>query len=177
MLPADVYARFLRQSGETVLFICATDEHGTPTEIAAAEAELDAETFCQKLHELQAEIYISLGLSFDYFGRNSSVYNHELTQYFYQQVDKNGFIEEREMNLVYSVEDERFLPDRYIVGTCPHCGYESARGDQCKNCTTLLDPTDLIEARPAISGGLRSEAKKTKHLFLKLKALSDESRV
>ncbi len=174
MLPADVYARFLRQEGETVLFICATDEHGTPTEIAATEAGLDAETFCQKLHELQAEIYVSLGLSFDYFGRNSSVYNHELTQYFYQQLDKNGFIEEREMNLVYSVEDERFLPDRYIVGTCPHCGYESARGDQCENCTTLLDPTDLIEPRSTISGSKDLEVRKTKHLFLKLKELSNE---
>lgn len=104
MLPADVYARFLRQSRETVLFICATDEHIAPIEIAA----LDAETFCQKLHEIQAEIYIRLGLSFGYFGRNSSVYNHELTQYFYQQLHRNGFIEEREMNLVYSLEDERF---------------------------------------------------------------------
>jgi methionyl-tRNA synthetase len=112
MLPADVYARFLRQSGET-------DEHGTPTEIAAAEAGLDAEIFCQKLHELQVEIYISPGLSFDYFGRNSSVCNHELTQYFYHQLDKNGFIEEREINLVYSLEYERFLPDRYIVETYP----------------------------------------------------------
>lgn len=138
MFAADMYARFLRQSGETVLFICATDEHGTPTEIAATEAGLDAETFCQKLHELQAEIYISLGLSFDYFGRNSSVYNHELTQYFYQQLDKNGFIEEREMNLVYSFEDEGFYRIDTLLERSPHCGYGSARRDQCENCTTLL---------------------------------------
>ncbi|MBW4573352.1 MAG: methionine--tRNA ligase [Tolypothrix carrinoi HA7290-LM1] len=176
MLPADVYARFLRQEGETVLFICATDEHGTPTEIAATEAKLDVESFCQKLHELQAEIYRDLGLSFDYFGRNSSVYNHELTQHFYQSLDKNGFIEEREISLVYSLDDKRFLPDRYIVGTCPHCGYESARGDQCENCTSLLDPTDLIEPRSTISGSKRLEVRKTKHLFLKLSALSHEIR-
>ncbi len=176
MLPADVYARFLRQEGKTVLFICATDEHGTPTEIAATEAKLDVETFCQKLHELQAEIYRDLGLSFDYFGRNSSVYNHELTQHFYQSLDKNGFIEEREISLVYSLDDKRFLPDRYIVGTCPHCGYESARGDQCENCTSLLDPTDLIEPRSTISGSKRLEVRKTKHLFLKLSALSHEVR-
>ncbi len=174
MLPADVYARFLRQEGETVLFICATDEHGTPTEIAATEAGVDVETFCQRMHEAQAEIYRNLGLSFDYFGRNSSVYNHELTQDFYQSLDENGFIEEREISLVYSLDDERFLPDRYIVGTCPHCGYQAARGDQCENCTTLLDPTDLIEARSAISGSQRLEVRKTKHLFLKLSALAPE---
>jgi methionyl-tRNA synthetase len=174
MLPADVYARFLRQEGETVLFICATDEHGTPTEIAATEAGLDVATFCQRMHELQADIYRSFGLSFDYFGRNSSVYNHDLTQQFYQSVDKNGFIEEREMSLVYSLDDQRFLPDRYIIGTCPHCGYQSARGDQCENCTSLLDPTDLIEPRSAISESQRLEVRKTKHLFLTLSALSPE---
>ncbi|MUG92636.1 methionine--tRNA ligase [Scytonema sp. UIC 10036] len=174
MLPADVYARYLRQEGETVLFICATDEHGTPTEIAALEAGLDVETFCQRMHEVQAEIYRNLGLSFDYFGRNSSVENHELTQHFYQSLDKNGLIEEREMNLVYSLDDDRFLPDRYIIGTCPHCGYQSARGDQCENCTSLLDPPDLIEPRSAISGSKRLEVRKTRHLFLKLSALVDE---
>jgi methionyl-tRNA synthetase len=176
MLPADVYARFLRQEGETVLFICATDEHGTPTEIAASEAGLDVETFCQRLHNTQAEIYKELGLSFDYFGRNSSIYNHELTQHFYHSLDKNGFIEEREISQIYSLDDERFLPDRYIIGTCPHCGYESARGDQCENCTSLLDPTDLIEPRSAISGSKRLSVRKTKHLFLKLSLLSHEIR-
>ncbi|WP_338421950.1 class I tRNA ligase family protein [Nostoc flagelliforme] len=153
------------------------DKYITPTEITAEEAGLDGETFSQKLHEIQAEIYIRLGLSFGYFGRNSSLCNHELTQYFYQQLYKNGFIEEREINLVYSLEYERFLPDRYIVETCPHCRYGSARGDECENCTTLLDLTDLIEPCSVISGDLRLEVRKTKHLFLKLKALSEESRV
>jgi methionyl-tRNA synthetase len=174
MLPADVYARFLRVEGETVLFICATDEHGTPTEIAATEARLDVETFCQQMYEIQAEIYRNLGLSFDYFGRNSSVYNHEFTQDFYQSLDKNGFIEERSLSLVYSIDDARFLPDRYIIGTCPHCGYQAARGDQCENCTSLLDPTDLIEPRSAISGSKRLEVRNSNHLFLKLSALSHE---
>lgn len=174
MLPADVYARFLRQEGEKVLFICATDEHGTPTEIAATEAGLDVADFCQKFHDIQADIYRNLGLSFDYFGRNSSVYNRELTQHFYRALDKNGFIEEREISLVYSLDDERFLPDRYIIGTCPHCGYQAARGDQCENCTSLLDPTDLIEPSSAISGSKRLEVRKTKHLFLKLSRLSHQ---
>ena len=152
MLPADVHTRFLRQEGETVLFVCATDEHGTPAELAALEAGLDVETYCQRQHKLQAEIYQKLGLSFDYFGRTSSTYNHELTQYFYQRLDDNGFMEEREISQVYSLDDKRYLPDRYIVGTCPYCGYQSARGDQCENCTSVLDPTDLIEPRSAVSG-------------------------
>ncbi|MBW4601766.1 MAG: methionine--tRNA ligase [Calothrix sp. FI2-JRJ7] len=176
MLPADVYARFLRQCGEQVLFICATDEHGTPAELAASEAKLDTASFCQNMYQIQLDIYRSFGLSFDYFGRNSSNYNHELTQNFYQLLDKNGYIEERQINLVYSLDDARFLPDRYVIGTCPHCGYQSARGDQCENCTSVLDPTDLIEPRSAISGSTKLEVRKTKHLFLKLSALSHEVR-
>lgn len=82
MLPADVYARFLRQCGEQVLFICATDEHGTPAELAALEAKVDTASFCQNMYQIQLDIYRSFGLSFDYFGRNSSSYNHELTQDF-----------------------------------------------------------------------------------------------
>ncbi len=174
MLPADVYARFLRQEGETVLFVCATDEHGTPAELAALEAGLDVKTYCQRQHELQADIYRKLGLSFDYFGRTSSIYNQELTQHFYESLDKNGFMEDREISLMYSLNDDRFLPDRYIIGTCPHCGYQSARGDQCENCTSVLDPTELIEPRSAVSGSTNLEVRKTKHLFLKLSALSDE---
>jgi methionyl-tRNA synthetase len=174
MLPADVYARFLRQEGETVLFVCATDEHGTPAELAALEAGLDVESYCQRQHQLQAEIYQKLGLSFDYFGRTSSTHNHELTQHFYQSLDKNGFIEEREISLVYSLDDARFLPDRYVIGTCPHCNYQAARGDQCENCTSVLDPTELIEPRSAVSGSTNLEVRKTKHLFLKLSTLSDE---
>jgi methionyl-tRNA synthetase len=176
MLPADVYARFLRQENETVLFVCATDEHGTPAELAALEAGLDVESYCLRQHELQADIYRKLGLSFDYFGRTSSIHNHQLTQHFYQCLNKNGFIEEREISLMYSLDDDRFLPDRYIVGTCPHCEYQSARGDQCENCTTVLDPTELIDPRSTVSGSTNLEVRKTKHLFLKLSVLSDEVR-
>ncbi len=176
MLPADIYARFLRQEGETVLYVCATDEHGTPAEIAALEAGLDVATFCQKQHEIQADIYRRFGLSFDCFSRTSSHHNHELTQHFYQQLDAHGFIEEREISQMYSLDDERFLPDRYVIGTCPKCNYQAARGDQCENCTSVLDPTELIEPRSAISGSTRLEIRQSKHLFLKLSTLSGEVR-
>ena len=175
MLPADVYARFLRQKGEEVLYICATDEHGTPAELAALEKNQDVETFCTEQHEVQKDIYSRFHLSFDHFGRSSSAQNTELTQHFCKKLMENGFVEERTIKQVYSVDDGRFLPDRYIVGTCPLCGYEAARGDQCENCTRVLDPTDLINPRSAVSGSSNLEIKDSKHLFLKLPAL--ESRL
>lgn len=176
MLPADVYARFLRQEGEEVLYICATDEHGTPAEIAALEEGLDVADFCTRQYKRQADVYEKFGLSFDYFGRTSSDDQRELTQDFYRSLDREGFIEEREISQVYSVADERFLPDRYVEGTCPNCGYEKARGDQCENCTKLLNPTDLINPRSAVSGSTDVEVRTSRHLFLRLDQLSDEVR-
>lgn len=167
MLPADAYARFQRARGNEVLFICATDEHGTPAELAAHEAGLPVEDYCAQMHELQKDLGDRFGLSFDLFGRSHSPQNHEITQHFYHQLDKNGFLEERTTRQVYSVDDARFLPDRYVVGTCKHCGYERARGDQCENCTRVLDPTDLINPRSAISGSTKIETRDSKHLFLK----------
>jgi len=166
MLPADVYARYLRQRGHDVLYICATDEHGTPAELAAAEAGLPVAEFCAGAHETQKKIYEGFGLSFDHFGRSSSPQNAETTQHFARQLNEHGFIEERAIRQVYSPVDGRFLPDRYVEGTCPHCGYDRARGDQCENCTRVLDPTDLIDPRSAISGSTDLEVRETKHLFL-----------
>ncbi|MDT0451385.1 methionine--tRNA ligase [Streptomyces hesseae] len=174
MLPADVYARFLRQTGREALYICATDEHGTPAELAAKEAGLPVDTFCAQQHDAQKAIYDGFGLSFDYFGRSSSPENREITQHFARRLQENGFIEERSIRQVYSLADGRFLPDRYIVGTCPHCGYDKARGDQCENCTRVLDPTDLIDARSAISGSSDLEVRETKHLFLLQSKLQGE---
>lgn len=174
MLPADVYARYLRQTGHDVLYICATDEHGTPAELAAKEAGLPVDTFCAEQHLAQKAIYDGFALRFDHFGRSSSPENRELTQHFARRLQANGFIEERAIRQVYSLADERFLPDRYIVGTCPHCGYDKARGDQCENCTRVLDPTDLIDARSAISGSSELEVRETKHLFLLQSQLAGE---
>jgi methionyl-tRNA synthetase len=165
MLPADVAARYLRQRGRDVLYICATDEHGTPAELAAQEAGLSVEDFCAAQHELQASIYAGFGLSFDYFGRSSSSQNRELTQHFGNRLADQGLIEERVVKQLYSRAEGRFLPDRYVVGTCPHCGYEAARGDQCENCTRLLDPTELIDPRSAPSGSRDLEVRDSNHLF------------
>jgi methionyl-tRNA synthetase len=167
MLPADVYARFQRSRGRETLYICATDEHGTPTELAAAEAGQDPATFCTEQHRIQHDLGRRFGLSWDHFGRSSSPQNHRLTQRFAQTLWEAGFIEERVTQQVYSNADKRFLPDRYVIGTCPHCGYEAARGDQCENCTRVLDPADLLHPRSAVSGSTDIEIRGSKHLFLR----------
>ncbi|WP_432071868.1 methionine--tRNA ligase [Streptomyces wuyuanensis] len=174
MLPADVYSRYLRQRGHDVLFICATDEHGTPAELAAKEAGLSVAEFCAQAHDAQKAVYDGFELAFDYFGRSSSQQNVEITQHFARKLNENGFIEERAIRQVYSPVDGRFLPDRYVEGTCPHCGYDKARGDQCENCTRVLDPTDLLNPRSAISGSTELEIRETKHLFLLQSKLQHE---
>ncbi len=176
MLPADVYARFRRQQGHEVLAICATDEHGTPAELAAEAAGLPVEEYCRQQWAIQKDLGERFGLSWDHWGRSSSHHNHELTQLIAGQLDEHGYIEERETAQIYSPTDGRFLPDRYVVGTCPHCGYPRARGDQCENCTRLLDPTDLIEPRSAISGATDLEVRTTKHLYLLQSQMADRLR-
>ncbi|MCQ8184924.1 methionine--tRNA ligase [Parvularcula maris] len=176
MLPADVYARFMRARGHEVLSICATDEHGTPAEIAASRAGQDIVVYCAEQHERQKEAGDAFGLSFDHFGRSSSPYNHRLTQHFAARLKENGFIEEVEEEQIFSPADDRFLPDRYVEGTCPNCGFERARGDQCDNCGKLLDPTDLIEPYSALSGSKDLERRKTKHLHLLQTKLESEVR-
>ena len=168
MLPADVFARFQRARGHETLSICATDEHGTPAELAAPEAGQDVRTYLRRAApRCRRTLGERFGLSWDHFGRSSSPQNHELTQHFARALWKNGHLEVRTTKQVYSNADKRFLPDRYVIGTCPHCGYERARGDQCDNCTRVLDPVDLIEPRSAISGSTDIEIRETAHLFLK----------
>ncbi|MET9142869.1 methionine--tRNA ligase [Streptomyces sp. NPDC004042] len=174
MLPADVYARYMRLRGHEVLYICATDEHGTPAELAAKERGIPVAEFCAQAHDAQKAVYDGFSLAFDYFGRSSSPENVEITQHFARRLHENGFIEERAIRQVYSPADGRFLPDRYVEGTCPHCGYDKARGDQCENCTRVLDPTDLINPRSAISGSTDLEVRETKHLFLLQSKLQHE---
>jgi methionyl-tRNA synthetase len=174
LLPADVHARFRRQIGDDVLFICGTDEHGTPAELGAIQAGQDVQTFCDQQHAIQADIYRRFGLSFDHFGRTSSRQNHALTQHFCRQLDAAGLIEERDLNQLWSPLDRRFLPDRYVLGTCPHCGFEQARGDQCDGCDALLDPPELIRPRSALSGDTSLEIRKSRHLFLRQSLLVEK---
>ena len=168
LLPADVYARYLRLQGHDVLAICGTDEHGTPCEVAALDAGLPVEMYAEKYYKIQKQIYEDFYLSFDYFGRTSSPENHTITKHIFLKLYENGLIQEKEVTQLYSITDKRFLPDRFVIGTCPHCGYELARGDQCEKCTTLLDALELINPHSVISDSPNIEPRTSKHLFLDL---------
>ncbi|MYA90012.1 MAG: methionine--tRNA ligase [Boseongicola sp. SB0662_bin_57] len=173
-LPADLYARYMRARGHEVLFLCATDEHGTPAELAADRAGKPVAEYCAEMWAVQKDLADGFALSFDKYGRSSSAQNHRLTQHLAGRLAEAGLIEEVTENQLYSRTDNRFLPDRYVEGTCPECGYERARGDQCENCTKQLDPTDLIEPRSAISGSTDLEMRATKHLYLKQRNLRQQ---
>jgi len=173
-LPADLYARYQRARGHEVMFLCATDEHGTPAELAAAKTGEPVAEYCARMHKVQADLARGFRLSFDHFGRSSSPQNHRLTQHFAGRLHAAGLIEEVTEKQVYSKADGRFLPDRYIEGTCPNCGYDKARGDQCENCTKQLDPTDLIDPRSAISGSTDLEVRETTHLYLRQSQMRDQ---
>ena len=176
MLPADVYARFQRLRGHEVLYICATDEHGTPAELAAQKAGISVRAYCDEQHEVQKSAGEGFSLSYDYFGRSSNPQNAELTQHFAKVLEDRGLIEERTSKQVYAIEDGRFLPDRYVEGTCPHCGFEKARGDQCDSCGRLLDPVDLINPYSAETGSRAIELRDTKHLYLVQSKMQNEIR-
>ncbi|MCC7319387.1 MAG: methionine--tRNA ligase [Rubellimicrobium sp.] len=175
-LPADLFARYRRARGDEVMFLCATDEHGTPAELAAAKAGKPVAEYCAEMHAVQADIARGFRLSFDHFGRSSSPQNHRLTQHFAGRLAEAGLIREVEDQQMYSATDGRFLPDRYIEGTCPNCGFDSARGDQCDNCTKQLDPTDLINPRSTVSGATDLELRPTKHLYLRQSLMRERLR-
>lgn len=174
MLPADVHARYCRQAGQEVLFICGTDDHGAPAEIAAQQAEMSVEAYTAMMYEKQRSIYEGFSLSFDYFGRSSSAHNHQLTQAMFLDLVERGFIQEQTITQYYSIDDQRFLPDRFIEGTCPHCGYDKARGDQCDGCGSLLNPVDLKAPRSALTPEAKLELRETRHFFLDLPQLEQQ---
>jgi methionyl-tRNA synthetase len=176
MLPADVFARYQRLCGHDVLYICATDEHGTPAELAAQAAGISVQDYVDEQHAVQRAAGEGFNLSYDWFGRSSSPENYALTQHFAETLEANGLIEERVSKQVYSVDDGRFLPDRYVEGTCPHCEFEKARGDQCDNCGRLLDPIELKNPYSAVSGSKNIEIRDTAHLFLLQSQMQDTIR-
>ena len=166
-LPADIFARYCRLKGDETLFVGATDENGTPTEVAALELGKTPKELTDVLYRVHKEIYDWFEISYDNFSRTSSPTHHETTQRFFLEINKNGFVSEGVMRLPYCENDRIFLPDRYVQGTCPVCGYEFARGDQCENCATLLDPIQLIRPKCKIDGST-PVFKDSRQLFLEL---------
>ncbi|WP_456474848.1 methionine--tRNA ligase [Candidatus Pyrohabitans sp.] len=175
-LPADIFARFCRLAGYETLFIGGSDEHGTPIEVAARKLGVSPKELTDRYYQVHREIYEWLNISYDNFSRTSRRIHHETTQDFFMKIYENGYITEGVLLLPYCEQDSRFLPDRYVEGTCPVCGYDSARGDQCERCSTLLNPDELKEPRCVLCGST-PVFKETRHLFLKLDELEDKLKV
>lgn len=171
-VPSDVFSRYMRMSGHDVLMVSGTDEHGTPILVAADEAGVTPRELADQNNELIVNDLVNLGLSYDLFTRTTSGNHYEVAQSMFQVVQRNGYMIERTTLSAISPSTGRTLPDRYIEGTCPLCGYEGARGDQCDNCGNQLDPVDLIDPHSRINGET-PEFVETTHCFLDLPALAE----
>ena len=167
VLSADVFARFSRSYGVETFYVCGTDEYGTASETRALQEGVTPRELCDHYHKIHKAIYEWFNISFDYFGRTSTQRHTEIVQDIFNEIYKNGYIKEEESEQLFCPRCGRFLADRYVNGTCPHCGSTDARGDQCDACQTLLDPTELIDPRCSVCG-TTPVLKKTKHLYIDL---------
>eukprot|EP00026_Physarum_polycephalum_P007782 Phypoly_transcript_07848.p1 GENE.Phypoly_transcript_07848~~Phypoly_transcript_07848.p1 ORF type:complete len:257 (-),score=16.58 Phypoly_transcript_07848:817-1587(-) len=141
VLSADVFARYCRLKGYNTLYICGTDEYGTATETKALQEGTTPRAICDKYHKLHAEIYEWFNISFDKFGRTSTDDQTRITQDIFKKLHKNGYTFTDDVDQLYCPTCNMYLADRYVEGTCPHCGYDDARGDQCDKCQKLLNPS------------------------------------
>lgn len=164
-LPSDVYARFCRAQGRDVLYIGGADEHGTPAMVGAWKENMPVLEYTNKYYEKHLRAVSDFNLSFDLYGRTHTELQEKLIHDLFKRLEERGLIEERETVQPFSVDDDMFLADRQLEGTCPKCGYEKARGDQCDNCSATYEADELINPRSAISGSTNIEMRKTKNLF------------
>jgi methionyl-tRNA synthetase len=166
-VPADIYVRYLRMKGEDVVFIGGSDEHGVPITIKARQEGVSPQEIVDRYHTIIKDSFQEFGISFDVYSRTSAPIHHQTaSDFFLKLYEKGVFIEKTSMQY-YDVEAKHFLADRYITGTCPHCNFERAYGDQCESCGTSLSPQDLINPRSALSGNV-PVLKETKHWYLPL---------
>jgi methionyl-tRNA synthetase len=172
-VPADVFARYHRLKGNDVLMVSGTDEHGTPVMVAADNEGITPRDAAEKYNRVIREDLRALGLSYDNFTRTTTANHARVTQDLFRTLHERGYIVEQSMLVAFSTTTGNTLPDRYIEGTCPICGFPHARGDQCDNCGNQLDPIDLIEPRSRIDG-TTPEFRETNHLFLDLPAFAQQ---
>jgi methionyl-tRNA synthetase len=172
VLSADCFARFCRLRGYETLYVCGTDEYGTATETRAAEEGISPRELCDRYYGIHDRIYRWFDIGFDIFGRTSTPVQTEVTQEIFKKLDAAGFITEHSVDQLYCGHCGRFLADRFVLGTCPHCGYGNARGDQCESCGKLLDPAELREPRCSLCGA-EPALKSTRHLYINLPAIKD----
>ncbi len=172
-LPGDCYARFERLKGNDVAFICGSDEYGIAITMSAEVAGRPPREHVDYYHALNKKLFEQLQISFDHYSRTTWPGHVEPTHQFFTDLLNNGFIEARVTDQLYSEDDKRFLADRYVIGTCPKCGFAEARGDECPSCGASYDATDLKNPRCKLTGG-PLVLKKTKHWFLLLEKFKDK---
>ncbi len=176
ILPGDVFARYHRLKGDQVLMVSGSDEHGTPITVRADKEGISPREFVARYHAQILEVWRRLGISWDLYTETTTENHYRVTQDFFLTLQRKGYIFKDTMESPYCPTDRRFLPDRYVEGTCPYCGYEDARGDQCDNCQRTLDPVQLIKPRCKICGSKTSqiEIRATEHFFLDLPKFQQE---
>jgi methionyl-tRNA synthetase len=168
-VPADIYVRYLRAQKRDVKFICASDEHGVPITIRALKEGVSPQQIVDKYHALIKESFEQMGMSFDIYSRTSNKIHHETSQAFFKKLYHDGLFEEKETEQYYDETAKTFLADRYITGTCPVCGNDSAYGDQCEKCGSSLSPEQLINPRSTLSDAVPVK-RKTKHWYFPLQS-------
>ncbi|UCC62592.1 MAG: methionine--tRNA ligase [Anaerolineae bacterium] len=171
-LPPDIYARYHRLRGNDVLVVSGSDSHGTPITVRADQEGLPPREVFERFHAEFLETFQKMGLTYDLFTHTDTANHHRVSQALFLRLLEKGYLYTKTEEHLYSVTEGRFLPDRYVEGTCPYCGYDGARGDQCENCGKLLDAIELINPRSRTDGSL-PEIRETTHYFFDLPALAD----
>ena len=171
-LPADIFHRYLISSGRDAVFVGGSDEHGTPSVVAAKELGVSPQVLVDRLYDVHRAVYERLDIGYDIFSRTSSEGHHQTVRDFFEGIEGNGFISQGSVDMPYCERDDMFLPDRFIEGECPKCGYEDANGDQCENCSTILNSVDLVNPHCKICGD-SPEVRTSEHLYLDLPRLGE----
>ncbi|MBZ0198819.1 MAG: methionine--tRNA ligase [Ignavibacteriaceae bacterium] len=166
-LPADIYARYQRSKGRDIIFVCGSDEHGVPITISADKEKVKPQVIIDRYHEINKKAFEQFGMSFDIYSRTSIPIHHETAKEFFLEYYNRNLLNEKKTNQFYDEKVKMFLPDRYVEGTCPKCGYEEARSDECENCGALYDPSELKNPKSKISGET-PVLKETSHWYFPL---------
>ena len=166
-IPADIFVRFKRLSGNDVAYICGSDEHGVAISIKAKSEDKTPKEIIDKYHNLIKDSFESFGISFDNYSRTSAKIHHKTASEFFVELEKKKIFEIKSSEQLFDPKENQFLADRFIEGTCPNCGYEHAYGDQCESCGSSLNPTDLINPKSKLSGE-KPITKETTHWYLPL---------
>jgi methionyl-tRNA synthetase len=174
-LPADAFVRYKRLTGEPVLYIGGSDEHGVPVTLTALQEDVSPQDVIDRYHNANAEAFAQLGISYDMYGRTSWPLHVDTTQAFFAKLDGGGHIEQKPMDVWYSEQSNRYLPDRYVKGTCPECAYEDATGDECESCGAQYSPDELLKPRVNIPGDISTPVlRESHHWFLRLQDFQEK---